>query len=82
MTTLTDKLAHYSNELSDLAFKARAVNYKNKLPRLPKKPTESTLMGFAKRLSNWKQVLFLLEAERLNHTIENDPSVLKNYINS
>lgn len=82
MTTLTEKLAHYSNELSNLAYKARAVNYKNQIPKLPKKPSLVTLVGFEKRLSNWKRVLFLLEEERMNHTIKNDPSVLTNYINN
>ena len=82
MTTLTEKIAHYTNELSNLASRARAVNYKNKLPRLPKKPSLVTLIGFEKRLSNWKSTLIRLESERYSHTIKNDPSVLMSYINN
>lgn len=73
-------IKEYQNQLSDLGYRARNINYLNILPQIPKKPTSSTLSGFQKRLSNWKKGLIQLEGERLREITLNDPHLLSNYI--
>ena len=53
-------------EMSELKTRARAAGYKNTFPRLPKeqvtqKSYENLMMGFSKRLDNWKNGLLQLE---------------------
>lgn len=69
-------------ELSDLNSRARKIDFKSKLPTLPKKPTQATMLGFFKRLANWKNVLTHLERERLlqRETITYDSNLLNNYL--
>ena len=78
--TLEEQTSLLATQLSDLKSRARVVNYKNAIPRLPKVPTLATLTGFKKRLSNWKKGLLSLESERLHQSIKNDPNVLRNYV--
>lgn len=54
------------NEISDLKTRARVVEYKNAFPRLPKeqhtqKAFDNLMVGFQKRLHNWKNGLVQLE---------------------
>lgn len=78
--TLEEQISTLTLQLSDLKSRARVVNYKNAIPKLPKVPTLATLAGFKKRLSNWKKGLLSLESERLHQPIKNDPNVLHNYV--
>lgn len=53
-------------EISELKTRARAVDYKNTFPRLPKdqmtqKAYDNLMIGFHKRLTNWKNGLTQLE---------------------
>ena len=53
-------------EMSELKTRARAAGYKNAFPRLPKeqgtqKAYDNLMMGFHKRLDNWKIGLLQLE---------------------
>lgn len=56
-----------NSELTELKLRAKKVGYKNAIPRIPKfKKTHphnhnSTLMGFNKRINNWKKGLLILE---------------------
>jgi hypothetical protein len=71
-----------TNELSELIYRAKKVNYKNIPPRLPKNPTESTMTGFHKRLRNWSNGLFSLEQETNRHNkriVKTDINLLKSY---
>lgn len=78
--TPEEQISLLTLQLSDLKSRARVVNYKNAIPKLPKVPTNATLAGFKKRLSNWKKGLLSLESERLHQPIKNDPNVLHNYV--
>jgi hypothetical protein len=54
------------NEISELRSRARVADYKNVMPRLPKeqitqKAFDNLMMGFNKRLQNWKNGLIQLE---------------------
>ena len=71
-----------SNELSELVYRARKVGYKNIPPRLPKRPTTSTMSGFYKRFRNWSSALKTLEFEtnrQTKHTITANANLLENY---
>ncbi len=68
-----------ANQLYELNLRAKKINYKNKIPTLPKKPTNSTMMGFYKRLSNWTNVLSHIESERMVGTISSEPNVLRSF---
>lgn len=68
-----------SELLHELALRANKINYKNKIPSLPINPTESTMRGFRKRLSNWTNTLTHIESERMRGTIKSDPNLLKSY---
>lgn len=68
-----------SAQLYELVLRAKKINYKNKPPHLPKRPTESTMMGFRKRLSNWTNCLLRLEEERMRGTISSETDLLRNY---
>lgn len=62
-SNITDEL---KSEMSELKIRARAIGYKNAFPRLPKeqhtqKAYENLMMGFHKRLDNWKGGLLQLE---------------------
>ena len=50
--SLEEQISSLTLQLSDLKSRARVVNYKNALPKLPKVPNSATLIGFKKRLSN------------------------------
>ena len=78
--SLEEQISSLTLQLSDLKSRARVVNYKNALPKLPKVPNPATLIGFKKRLSNWKKGLLSLESERLHQSIKNDPNLLQNYV--
>lgn len=54
------------NEINDLKNRARIINYKNVFPRFPKdqlsqKSFDNLMIGFEKRLHNWKNGLLQLE---------------------
>lgn len=54
------------NEITDLKNRARIVGYKNIFPRLPKDQNtqisfDNLMIGFEKRLHNWKNGLIQLE---------------------
>lgn len=54
------------NEISELKSRARTVDYKNVMPRFPKeqltqKAFDNLMIGFNKRLDNWKNGLVQLE---------------------
>lgn len=77
-TVITDDL---KNELSDLSSRARKIEYKNVIPSLPERPTDSTMSGFYKRFNNWKKGLFHLEGERImQHETTYDNNPLKNFV--
>lgn len=62
-STISDEL---KNEISDLKSRAREVGYKNGFPKLPKeqqtqKSFDNLMVGFHKRLQNWKNGLLQLE---------------------
>lgn len=53
-------------EMSELKTRARAAGYKNVFPRLPKeqgtqKAYDNLMMGFHKRMDNWRNGLLQLE---------------------
>lgn len=55
-----------SDELILLQERARKINYKNQIPRLPKpqysqKSFDNLMIGFQKRLTNWEKGLIQLE---------------------
>ncbi len=63
-----EKIAEIELELLELKSRARHAGYKNIIPKLSKKLQsqsneiqESVMMGFRKRLSNWKQGLTIVE---------------------
>lgn len=74
------ELQTIADQLSELKYRAQKINYKNNLPRLPKKPTTSTMSGFHKRLSNWLNILTHMEKERMHGTISSEPNLLEKYI--
>lgn len=76
----TSNLVAIHNQLKDLTSRAKRINYKNTIPRLPKNPTESTLAGFKLRLSNWVKQLEQLERERIIEVIQTG-NVLTSYLN-
>lgn len=78
--TIEEQVSNLTTQLSDLKSRARVVNYKNAIPKLPKNPNSTTLTGFKKRLSNWKKGLLSIESERLHESITNDSNVLYNYV--
>jgi len=78
--SLEEQISSLTLQLSDLKSRARVVNYKNALPKLPRVPNSATLIGFKKRLSNCKKGLLSLESERLHQSIKNDPNLLQNYV--
>lgn len=54
------------NEITELKVRARSIGYKNNFPKLPKEQYtqsafDSVMMGFEKRLQNWKNGLVQLE---------------------
>jgi hypothetical protein len=54
------------NEINDLKNRARQIGYKNVFPKFPKeqysqKSFDNLMMGFEKRLTNWKNGLEQLE---------------------
>ncbi len=51
-------------QLSELRSRAVKVEYKNIIPSYPKKPTQATLVGFNKRLSNWTRLLEDVEKQK------------------
>ena len=59
----TTPIEELANEISELGYRANKVKYKNKLPKLPKNPTDATMSGYYKRLRNWSNGLFSLEIE-------------------
>lgn len=75
----TINLAEINIQLSELTSRAKRINYKNVIPRLPKNPTESTLAGFKKRLSNWIKQLETLEQEKLVEVVQTG-NVLDSYL--
>lgn len=70
-----------TSELYELNLRAKKINYKNRIPQLPKNPTESTIQGFKKRLSNWVAILKHIESERMQGTIKSDSNLLRKYLN-
>jgi hypothetical protein len=76
-STINDLIVSYKKELGNLTFRANKVNYRNKPPRLPKNPTESTLSGYRKRLANWTKVLIQLEKERKQLSIKEGENLLQ-----
>lgn len=56
-----DKITQIEFELIELKSRARNVGYKNIIPRLPVRFQESVMIGFYKRLSNWKKGLTIVE---------------------
>jgi hypothetical protein len=79
VTELQREVEGYKTKLTDLALRAKKTNYKNRIPRLPKNTTSSTMMGFRKRFNNWVRGLKTLERERLPHGILQDKELLNNY---
>ena len=77
-----ETLQNSADQLYELTLRAKKINYKNKPPRLPKKPTESTMMGFRKRLSNWTDRLRYLEEERMRGTISSETDVLRKHFSN
>ena len=67
-------------QLEDLKFRAKRIDYKNTIPSLPKKPTESTMSGFYSRLNNWRRQLEVLEKERINESITKTDDVILHYL--
>jgi hypothetical protein len=62
-SNISDEL---KSEISDLKTRARSAGYKNAFPRFPKeqhtqKAFENLMMGFHKRLDNWRSGLLQLE---------------------
>jgi len=54
------------NEINDLKSRARIIGYKNGFPKLPKEQLtqsafDNLMIGFEKRLQNWKNGLIQLE---------------------
>jgi len=79
----TETINNSASELSSLISRAKRVSYKNFPPRLPKKPTPSTMMGFEKRLKNWTAGLQMLEVEyarQAKHIVVANNNLLENYI--
>ena len=56
-----DKIIEIELELLELKSRAKNVGYKNIIPKLPVNPQESVMIGFYKRLSNWKKGLSIVE---------------------
>lgn len=80
--TNTTPITEIAKETSDLVYRANKVNYKNQIPKLPKKPTPSTMAGYYKRLRNWSNGLFSLEQEVSKHskrTIKVNHNLLEAY---
>lgn len=55
-----------NNEINDLKSRARSIGYKNAFPKLPKPQLsqssfDNLMIGFEKRLHNWKNGLIQLE---------------------
>ncbi len=50
----------------DLVQRAIKVGYKDRLPKMPKSPNSSTMIGYRKRTSNWMHKLMHFERERIN----------------
>lgn len=73
-------LQEIENQLADLKSRAKRIDYKNVIPRLPKKITHSTLSGFKKRLSNWTKQLEHLERERILEKVIHTENVLESYL--
>lgn len=73
-------LVAIQSQLTELTSRAKRINYKNTIPRLPKNPTESTLAGFKLRLSNWIKQLEVLEKERLTENVIQTGDVLTSYL--
>lgn len=80
--TFQESLQQSAEQLYELTLRAKKINYKNIPPRLPKNPTEATMVGFRKRFSNWRDRLKYLEVERTLGTITNDTNLLKSYLNN
>jgi len=62
-STISEQL---KNEISDLKNRARIIGYKNVFPNLPKEQNtqaafDNLMIGFEKRLNNWKNGLIQLE---------------------
>lgn len=62
-SNISDEL---KTDMSELKMRARNIGYKNVFPRLPKeqhtqKAFDNLMMGFHKRLDNWKNGLMQLE---------------------
>lgn len=51
-------------QLSELRSRAAKANYQNQIPKYPKNPNPSTLVGFNKRLANWTNILIEFEKQK------------------
>jgi hypothetical protein len=62
-STISEQL---KNEINDLKNRAKTIGYKNVFPNLPKEQNtqaafDNLMIGFEKRLNNWKNGLIQLE---------------------
>lgn len=57
----SEKILKIESELSELKSRARTSGYKNGIPKLPENYQDNSMIGFYKRLSNWKNGLILAE---------------------
>ena len=79
MKTRKEEALKLSSGIFELKQRARKVDYKNVLPRMPKKPTESTMRGFHGRLGNWTKGLEYLEEQiMLQQTVRRDETLQVN----
>lgn len=74
-------LSEINNQLYDLQIRAKKIDYKNKIPKLPNTSSPASMMGFKKRLANWTAILKHLETERLREIVSHEP-LLKNFFNN
>lgn len=70
-----------TNQLHDLQIRAKKIDYKNQIPKLPNTSNPTSMMGFRKRLANWTAILKYLETERLREIVSHEP-LLKNFFNN
>lgn len=70
-----------TTELASLRARARRVGYKDIQPKLPESLTHSTMMGFNKRLHNWKSKLEHMEHQHYAEeaVVEKNDTLLKQY---
>ena len=71
-----EKILKIESELVELKSRARTSGYKNGIPKLPENYQDSSMIGFYKRLSNWKKGLIV--AENPNGLLRAEDEVIKN----